>query len=105
MCSNYLLDCLILDSECNTYPISMQAAAAVLLSLQLLKMDARLWNIVEAYPGYYSPEQLTIIKQKMFTFLYMVQESTYQFREPYNKYATEKYASISLKIHNVIGDL
>ncbi|GLV40238.1 Cyclin A [Carabus blaptoides fortunei] len=105
ICSNYLLDCLILDSECNVYPISFQAAAAVLMSLRLLNMDVRLWNIVKSYPGYYTPEQLRMLQTKILYIVNLVQDSNYAFREPYNKYTTEKYASISLKLSNILSAL
>lgn len=102
-CANYLLDCLATSWDVNTFPLSLQASGAVFLSLEILGKSE--WDKIQFYPGYYSVDDMFIITERILERLLLIQNESYEFREIYQKYTSEKYNYISLKVCQGIKSL
>lgn len=97
-CANYLLDCLATSPSINTLPLSIQACAAVYLSLQFLGQSLNIWQKLESYPGFYSRQDLHFVNEKIIERMLLIQNENYEFREVFVKYASDKYNNISVRV-------
>lgn len=95
---NYILECYTLNKDFSTVIPSMQAAGAVCLALDILQSPPTIWNTLTNTLGYYNHEQLENIMHVMLEQIHKIQDPSYIYRFPYEKYAAKEKQQVSIVI-------